>query len=42
MRYNTARESFPTVIIANMFGFDEAPLFVVESEEERAAPRVSF
>jgi LemA protein len=42
MQYNTARESFPTVIIAGMFGFSEAPLFVIESEEERAAPRVSF
>jgi LemA protein len=42
MRYNTARESFPTVIIAGMFGFDEAVLFTVESEAERAAPRVSF
>jgi LemA protein len=42
MTYNTARESFPTVIIANMFGFTEAPLFVIESEQERAAPRVTF
>jgi LemA protein len=42
MRYNTARESFPTVIIASMFGFQEAALFQVESEAERAAPRVSF
>jgi LemA protein len=42
MRYNTARESFPTVIIANMFGFQEAALFAVDSQEERAAPRVSF
>jgi len=42
MRYNTARESFPTVVIANLFGFQEAPLFGVESEEERSAPRVSF
>jgi LemA protein len=42
MRYNTARESFPTVVIANMFGFQQAPLFVVESDEERSAPRVSF
>ncbi len=41
-RYNTARESFPTVIIAGMFNFDAAPLFVVDSEEERVAPRVSF
>jgi LemA protein len=42
MRYNTARESFPTVVIANMFGFQEAPLFAVETEAERVAPRVSF
>jgi LemA protein len=42
MRYNTARESFPTVVVANSFGFDPAPLFTVETEEERAAPRVSF
>jgi LemA protein len=41
-RYNIARESFPTVVIANTFGFTEAPLFLVESEEERTAPRVSF
>jgi LemA protein len=42
MRYNTARESFPTNVIAGMFNFDAAPLFVIESEEERVAPRVSF
>jgi LemA protein len=42
MRYNTARESFPTVLIANSFGFQSAPLFVVDTEEERVAPRVSF
>lgn len=42
MRYNTAREQFPTNLIANVFNFAEAPLFVVESESEREAPRVSF
>lgn len=42
MRYNTARESFPTNMIAGTFGFEPAPPFVIESEEERAAPRVSF
>ncbi len=42
MQYNTARESFPTVVIAGMFGFNEAPLFIIESEEERVVPRVSF
>ena len=42
MRYNTARESFPTNIVAGMFGFEAAALFVIENEEERVAPRVSF
>jgi len=42
MQYNTARESFPTVLIAGMFGFQEAALFIIEAEAERAAPRVSF
>ncbi|HUE96897.1 MAG TPA: LemA family protein [Longimicrobiaceae bacterium] len=42
MRYNTARESFPTNLVAGMFGFEGAPLFVIEDEEERVVPRVSF
>lgn len=42
MQYNTARESFPTNVIAGMFDFDMAPSFMIEVEEERAAPRVSF
>jgi LemA protein len=42
MQYNTARETFPTMLIAGPFGFEPAPLFVVDSEEERVAPRVSF
>ena len=42
MRYNTARESFPTNLVAGMFGFEGAPLFVIEDEAERAVPRVSF
>jgi LemA protein len=42
MNYNTARETFPTVIVANMLGFQEAALLVTESDEERAAPRISF
>jgi LemA protein len=41
-QYNTARETFPTNVIAKSFGFSEAPLFVVEIEKEREAPRVSF
>lgn len=42
MQYNTRRESFPDVVIANTFNFQEAPLFEIESPEEREAPRVSF
>lgn len=40
--YNTAREQFPAVIVANMFGFSEASLFEIESEKERQAPQVKF
>ena len=40
--YNTARETFPTVIMANMFGFQGAELFQIEAPEEREAPKVSF
>lgn len=42
MEYNTAREVFPSVIVANSFGFAPAQLFEVESSEERKAPKVSF
>jgi LemA protein len=40
--YNTQRETFPTVVVANFLNFSEASLFVVESEQEREAPKVSF
>jgi LemA protein len=40
--YNTARESFPSNLIANAFQFGEAKLFEVDVEKERQAPRVSF
>lgn len=40
--YNTERESFPTVIVANMFNYNEAELFEVDIAEERQAPDVSF
>lgn len=39
--YNTAIKKFPTVIIANMFGFKEAPLFRA-ADEAATAPTVSF
>ena len=42
MTYNTARETFPSVMVANLFGFAAAQLFEVESAEERKAPKVSF
>jgi LemA protein len=42
MVYNTAREVFPNVIVANMFAFKEAQLFEIEVEEERESPKVSF
>ncbi len=40
--YNTQRETFPTVIIAGMFNFQEANLFEIEEPSEREAPKVSF
>ena len=40
--YNTSREKFPNALIANGMGFTEAPLFEVETKEERQAPKVSF
>lgn len=40
--YNTQRETFPSVIIANSFGFKEATLFEIEEPSEKQAPKVSF
>jgi LemA protein len=42
MNYNIYREKFPNVIFAGMFGFSHAQQFVIESPEEREAPKVSF
>ncbi len=42
MKYNTAREKFPNILFANIFGFKEAQLFEIETTEERQAPTVSF
>jgi len=42
MTYNTQREVFPSNIIAGMFNFAAAELFVVEKPEEREAPKVQF
>src|SRR6478736_1952172 len=42
MAYNTRREVFPSNIIAGMFNFGPAELFVIDKAEEREAPKVSF
>jgi LemA protein len=42
MTYNTAREVFPNVVFAGLFGFTAAELFQVEDPAERTAPKVSF
>lgn len=42
MTYNTAREVFPAVLIAGMFGFTPAQLFEIQSQDQREAPRVKF
>ena len=40
--YNTKRESFPTVVVANMMGFRPAQLFEIVDPTEREAVKVSF
>lgn len=40
--YNTKKETFPSVILAGMFGFTAAELFEIEAPEEREAPQVKF
>ncbi|MEN8719709.1 MAG: LemA family protein [Oceanococcaceae bacterium] len=42
MSYNNSREMFPGNLIANNFGFKEAPLLEIEAVEMRAVPKVSF
>ncbi len=42
MTYNTQREVFPTNIVAGVFNFGPAELFVVEKPEEKQAPKVQF
>ena len=43
--YNTAREQFPAVVLANSFGFNEAEFFEVAANERaavNAAPSIKF
>ncbi len=42
MTYNTDREVFPSNMIAGMFNFGPAELFVVDKPEQKDAPKVSF
>jgi len=42
MTYNTARETFPNVLVAGPFNFQEAELFEIENEQEREAVKVEF
>ena len=39
---NIKVQSFPSVIIANMFGFKKADMFEIEDAAERAVPKVAF
>ena len=40
--FNTARETFPGVLIAGLLGFKEAMLFEVDDASARTAPKVNF
>ncbi|MEC7128661.1 MAG: LemA family protein [Planctomycetota bacterium] len=40
--FNTARETFPAVLIAGLLGFKEAMLFEVDDASARNAPKVNF
>jgi LemA protein len=42
MTYNTDREVFPSNLIASMFNFSPAELFVIDKPEQKDAPKVSF
>jgi len=42
MVYNTAREVFPAVVIANFCSFGAAQLYEIENAAERQAPQVKF
>src|SRR5690606_17622694 len=39
---NTAVESFPSLIVANMFRFEKAQYFELENPADRAVPNVKF
>ncbi|HOW97044.1 MAG TPA: LemA family protein [Kiritimatiellia bacterium] len=42
LRFNTKVETFPSNIVANMFGFKQAEFFEIQVATEREAPKVQF
>ncbi len=42
MGYNNARETFPSSVVAGMFGFEAAALLQIEAPAMREVPKVSF
>lgn len=42
MFYNTAQQQFPAALVANLFGHHPVELFVIEDEQAKKAPKVSF
>jgi len=40
--YNVALDRFPATLLAGSFGFEEAPLWEIETAEDREPPRVAF
>ena len=42
MVYNTDREVFPSNLVAGMFNFGAAELFVIDKPEQKDAPKISF
>jgi LemA protein len=42
MRYNTAREQFPAILVANALSFKVADLFVAEDDSIKQAIKISF
>ena len=42
LRFNTKTQTFPSNIVANMFGFKQAEFFEIQVATEREAPKVQF
>jgi LemA protein len=42
MSYNARRESFPDILLAGVYGFQEAVYWLIEDSTERETPQVDF